>query len=256
MLLLLSPAKSLDFSPASPGLAATRPCLPADTAILARRARGLTKANLRSLMGISDDLARLNRDRFRAFDIRPKAEGLQAVLAFNGDVYLGLDARSLAPADLDWAQDHVRILSGLYGLLRPLDLIQPYRLEMGVRLKTRRGESLYDFWGPKLARLLNADTEGHEDPTVVNLASREYAAAVQRKALKRRVIDVRFLEDKDGQSRMLGFFAKKARGLMARWAIEHRIGSAEDLKGFDVAGYRFRPDASTASDWIFARPQP
>lgn len=256
MLLVLSPAKSLDFTPAPPDLSVTRPRFAGDAAILAKRARGLTKAGLRALMGISDDLAVLNRDRFKAFDTSPEAEGLQAALAFNGDVYQGLEARTLSAEELNWAQDHLRILSGLYGLLRPLDAIQPYRLEMGVRLKTRRGESLYDFWGTKIARQLREDGAGHADPTVVNLASQEYAQAIDRKALKRPLVEVRFLEEKDGEARMLGFFAKKARGLMARWAIRNRIEDAAALKAFDVAGYSHRPDRSTADSWVFARPQP
>ena len=256
MLLVLSPAKSLDFTPAPDAPGPTRPRFAADTAILARRARGLTKRDLRALMGISDDLATLNRDRFKAFDPAPDADGLQAALAFNGDVYLGLQARSLSPDDLTWAQDRLRILSGLYGVLRPLDAIQPYRLEMGVRLKTRRGESLYEFWGTKVARQLRQDTEGHADPSVINLASQEYAGAIDGKALKRPLIEIRFLEEKDGEARMLGFFAKKARGLMARWAVDHRAERAEDLKDFDAAGYSFRPDRSTAAVWTFVRPQP
>jgi len=256
MLFVLSPAKSLDFTPAPAGLPATAPRFPGDTAILAKRARGLTKRDLRALMDISDDLATLNRDRFRAFDTDPQADGLQAALAFNGDVYRGLEARSLDQEDLAWAQDRVRILSGLYGLLRPLDAIQPYRLEMGVRLKTRRGESLYDFWGTKIARRLREDGEGHADPTVINLASQEYAAAIDRKALKRPMVEIRFLEEKDGEARMLGFFAKTARGLMARWAIKARAERAEDLKAFDTAGYSYRPDRSSEEAWVFARPQP
>lgn len=256
MLLLISPAKSLDFSPPIAPLPASAPRLLADTATLATRARGLSKARLRAMMGISDALAALNRERFQSFDRSPDAGGLQAALAFNGEVYAGLEARSLSRADLDWAQDHLRILSGLYGVLRPLDRIQPYRLEMGVRLATRRGESLYDFWGPRIARLLKADAEGHADPTVVNLASHEYFAAVDRRALKRPIVSVRFIEEKDGEGRVLGFFAKKARGLMARWAILHRAEKATDLQAFDTAGYQFRPDASSDAEWIFARPQP
>ena len=256
MLLLISPAKSLDFTPPSEPLAATTPRLLADTATLATRAKGLSKAKLRAMMGISDALAALNRERFQTFDRSPDADGLQAALAFNGDVYLGLEARTLTSTDLEWAQDHLRILSGLYGLLRPLDRIQPYRLEMGVRLATRRGETLYDFWGPRIAKLLKADAEGHADPTIVNLASHEYFAAVDRKALKRPIVTIRFLEEKDGEGRVLGFFAKKARGLMARWAIQHRAEKATDLQAFDTAGYQFRRDASTDAEWIFARPQP
>ena len=256
MLLLISPAKSLDFTPPPAPLAVTAPRLLADTATLATRARGLSKAKLRAMMGISDSLAALNRERFQSFDRSAEAEGLQAVLAFNGEVYAGLEARSLSAADLDWAQDHLRILSGLYGVLRPLDQIQPYRLEMGVGLATRRGESLYDFWGPRIARLLKADAEGHADPTVVNLASHEYFAAVDRKALKRPIVSVRFIEEKDGEGRVLSFFAKKARGLMARWAIQHRVERATDLQACDAGGYQFRPDASSDAEWIFARPQP
>jgi cytoplasmic iron level regulating protein YaaA (DUF328/UPF0246 family) len=256
MLLLISPAKSLDFTPPVASLPASLPRLHPETIILAKRAKGLTKAKLRALMSISDSLAALNRERFQAFDRAPDAPGLQAALAFNGDVYLGLEARNMTPEDLAFAQEHLRILSGLYGLLRPLDRIQPYRLEMGVRLNTRRGADLYEFWGGRIAKLLRADSEGHPDPTVINLASQEYSAAVDRKALKRPLIDIRFLEQKDGQSRMLGFFAKRARGLMARWAIINRIDRAEDLKGFDVAGYRFDPAASTATEWAFCRPQP
>jgi cytoplasmic iron level regulating protein YaaA (DUF328/UPF0246 family) len=256
MLFVVSPAKSLDFTPPPIPQAATSPRLHADTLILAKRAKGLTKSNLRSLMSISDPLAALNRERFQAFDRSEDAPGLQAAIAFNGDVYAGLDARSLTAADMTWAQDHLRILSGLYGVLRPLDRIQPYRLEMGIRLGTRRGASLYDFWGSKLAKALAADTDGHVDPTVVNLASQEYFHAVDQKALKRPVMNVRFLEEKDGEAKMISFFAKKARGLMARWAILQRAEKAEDLKRFSEAGYGFRPAASTPGDWVFARAQP
>ena len=256
MLLVLSPAKSLDFTPPPRPLPQSRARLHADTVILARRAKGLTKANLRQLMSISDSLAALNRERFQAFDRSEDAPGLQAAIAFDGDVYAGLDARSLTEEDLAWAQGRLRILSGLYGVLRPLDAIQPYRLEMGVRLATRRGGSLYDFWGPRIARLLREDAQGQADPTVVNLASQEYFQAVDRKALKLPVIDVRFVEEKDGEARVLSFFAKKARGLMARWAIRRRVEAAEALKAFDEAGYRFDPAASGPTEWVFARAQP
>jgi cytoplasmic iron level regulating protein YaaA (DUF328/UPF0246 family) len=256
MLMVISPAKSLDFSPPPEGLASTEPRFGQDTAALARTARNLTRADLKRMMTISDALAKLNQERFRSFDLDPAAGTVQAALAFDGDVYQGLDARNLRPADLDWAQDHLRILSGLYGLLRPLDRIQPYRLEMGVRVKTRRGESLYDYWGDRIARQLRADAEGHADPTLVNLASQEYFGAVDRKALRLPVVEVRFLEEKDGEARVLSFFAKKARGMMARWAIEHRVERAEELKAFDAGGYRFAPAASSEAEWTFSRPQP
>ena len=255
MLFLLSPAKSLDFSPGPEGARTTRPRFAADTAELAAVARELSRADLRRLMGISEDLAELNHQRFQAFG-RRRGAGLQAAFAFAGDVYGGLDARSLDPEALDWAQDRIRILSGLYGLLRPLDRIEAYRLEMGTRLRTPRGVGLYAFWGDRIARALNADTRGHPDRTIINLASQEYFSAVDLAALKQPVISPRFVDEKDGEGRVLGLFAKRARGLMARWAIDNRIERCEDLKAFDVAGYRFDPAASSEDDWVFSRPQP
>lgn len=252
MLMILSPAKRLDFSDPATDVPATAHRMTDDVRSLSVTARRQTQADLRRLMGISADLARLNQARFKAFD-PDSEEGLQAALAFAGDVYQGLDARSLAPDDLTWAQDHLRILSGLYGLLRPLDRIQPYRLEMGTRLKTRRGSSLYDFWGDRISKTLNADAEGHADPTLVNLASQEYFGAVDARALNLPVITIHFREEKDGESRIISFFAKKARGSMARYAIENRIDHAEDLKAFDRDGYRFQAGQSTDSDWIFIR---
>lgn len=252
MLIVLSPAKRLDFTEADPALPASARRFREDTASLARTARARTVAELRQLMSISDDLARLNRERFQAFDAE-STDGVQAAFAFAGDVYEGLKARELDGPALDWAQDHLRILSGLYGLLRPLDRIQPYRLEMGTRLKTRRGSSLYDFWGDRIAKQLNADAEGQRDPTLVNLASQEYFGAVDARALKLPVTTPHFRESKDGESRIVSFFAKKARGGMARFAIDERIERAEDLKAFDRDGYRFDKAASTDTDWIFIR---
>ena len=255
MLFLLSPAKTLDFSPAPEALPATRAELSADTARLARVTRKLRPADLRRLMDISEPLAELNVKRFKAF--KPRAEvGVQAALAFAGDVYIGLKARELGPEDLAWAQDHLRILSGLYGVLRPLDRIQPYRLEMGTRLATERGESLYDFWGDRVSKALNRSARGQADRTVVNLASQEYFGAVDVKALKSPVVACQFLEEKDGEARIISFFAKAARGMMARYAIDNRIELAADLKGFDRAGYRYRSDLSDAGTWVFTRPQP
>ena len=250
--MILSPAKRLDFSDPATDVPATAHRMTDDVRSLSVTARRQTQADLRRLMGISADLAKLNQVRFKAFD-PDSEEGLQAALAFAGDVYQGLDARSLAADDLGWAQDHLRILSGLYGLLRPLDLIQPYRLEMGSRLKTRRGSSLYDFWGDRISKALNADAEGHADPTLVNLASQEYFGAVDAKALKLPVVNIHFREEKDGESRIISFFAKKARGTMARYAIENRIDRAEDLKAFDRDGYGFQASPSTENDWIFTR---
>jgi cytoplasmic iron level regulating protein YaaA (DUF328/UPF0246 family) len=255
MLIVLSPAKALDFAAAPVQAPLTTPELADDTAELSRTTRRLTVRDLKRLMSLSDNLAKLNRDRFQAFD--PASEdGLQAAFAFNGDVYMGLRARELDRKALGWAQDHVRILSGLYGVLRPLDAIQPYRLEMGTRLKTRRGESLYDFWGARLSETLDRALVGHKDRTVVNCASGEYFGAVDRKALKAPVVSCRFLEEKDGEARIISFYAKKARGLMARYAIDHRIQHAADLKGFDRDGYRFAPDLSSDEEFTFVRPQP
>jgi hypothetical protein len=255
MLIVLSPAKSLDFTPPPVDVAATRPSFRADTAELVEVARKLSRADLRRLMSISEKLADLNYERFQAFNLR-KDVGLQAVLAFAGDVYDGLDARSLDADALAWAQDHLRLLSGLYGVLRPLDRIQPYRLEMGIRLRTARGASLYDFWGDRIALALNAAAKGHADRTLVNLASAEYFGSVDARALKLPLVNVRFLEAKDGEAKIISFYAKKARGLMARYAVQHRLERSQDLKAFDTAGYRFDPAASTETDWVFVRPQP
>jgi cytoplasmic iron level regulating protein YaaA (DUF328/UPF0246 family) len=252
LLIVLSPAKRLDFTEADPALPASSRRFLEDTASLARTARARTVSELRQLMSISDDLARLNRERFQAF-APESTEGVQAAFAFAGDVYEGLKARELDAEGLAWAQDHLRILSGLYGVLRPLDRIQPYRLEMGIRLKTRRGSSLYDFWGDRISKCLNADAEGQADPTLVNLASQEYFGAVDARALKLPVVTPHFRESKNGESRIISFFAKKARGGMARFAIDERIERAEDLKAFDRDGYRFDKAGSTATDWIFIR---
>ncbi len=252
MLIVLSPAKRLDFTEADPALPASERRFRDDTASLSKTTKRQTRADLRRLMGISDDLAKLNAERFKAFDPE-SGDGVQAAFAFAGDVYEGLKARELDAAALGWAQDHLRILSGFYGLLRPLDRIQPYRLEMGTRLKTRRGSSLYDFWGDRISRQLNADAEGQADPTLVNLASQEYFGAVDARALKLPVVTPQFREEKDGESRIISFFAKKARGAMARFAIDERIERAEDLKAFDRDGYRFDKAASSEVEWIFIR---
>ena len=257
MIILLSPAKNLNFDPVADAPPATKPALLAHTAELAETTRALTKANIRSLMGVSEKLAALNHERFQGFRTRGRIEGAKAAaLAFNGDVYLGLDAGSLTPDDLAFAQDRVRILSGLYGVLRPLDAIQPYRLEMGSRLRTERGATLYDFWGDLIAREINKASKHSADRTIVNLASREYFTAVDPTCLKGRVVTPVFKEEKDGALRQLQFFAKRARGLMARWAIVHRIDDAEALKEFDTDGYRYRPDLSSENEWLFSRPQP
>lgn len=251
MLLVISPAKSMNFEDA-PRAPLTTPQMLDDIAALAPATRKLRVSDLKRLMGISDKLAELNRARFQAFD--PACEdGVQAAFAFNGDVYQGLQARTLDKAGLVYAQEHLRILSGLYGVLRPLDAIQPYRLEMGIRLKTRRGADLYRFWGARIAQALNAAAEGHEDPTVVNLASQEYFGSVDRKALTCPVVICHFKEVKDGEAKVISFHAKKARGLMARYAIDGKLQKAEGLKAFDLDRYMFRAELSTDQDWVFTR---
>ncbi len=256
MLIVLSPAKKLNFAPAPVAAPLTMPELTADTAELARTTRRLKRTDLKRLMSISDALAELNYQRFQAFD--PESEdGMQAVLAFDGDVYTGLNARTLDKKALAWAQDHVRILSGLYGLLRPLDAIQPYRLEMGARLKTRRGASLYDFWRKPIPEALNRAAEGQTDPTLINLASQEYFGSVQTEALGVPHLTCHFKEVRPGEApRALMLYAKTARGLMARFAIDHRIDRAEGLKAFDTGGYGFNAALSSPTDWVFTRLQP
>ena len=255
MLIVLSPAKALDFTAAPQSVGMTAPELSDHTAELARVAKKLRVIDLKRMMDLSDALAKVNRERFQAFQ-PDSEEGLQAAFAFNGDVYMGLKARELDRKALAWAQDRVRILSGLYGVLRPLDAIQPYRLEMGVRIKTKRGMSLYDFWGPQVSQTLDAALAGHKERTVVNCASQEYFGAVDREALKAPVVTCRFLEEKGGKARIMSFFAKRARGLMARFAIDNRIERADDLKSFNLDGYGFRPDLSAQTSWVFTRIQP
>ncbi|SNR37675.1 peroxide stress protein YaaA [Puniceibacterium sediminis] len=253
MLVVISPAKRLDW--AETALTTTEPAYQEDAVRLATTARNLTLGALKDLMGLSDDLARLNRDRFRTFAEEPEPEAVRpAAWAFAGDTYQGLDATSLDPDEIDWAQDHLRILSGLYGLLRPCDAIQPYRLEMGSRLKTRRGTSLYDYWRDTLANDLNAQGQALGTDVLVNCASQEYFGAVPRKALKLRLITPQFLEDKNGTPKMISFFAKRARGAMARYIITRRLDDPASLLDFDSGGYAYRPDLSTEEKPVFVRP--
>ncbi len=255
MLVVISPAKSLDMDPVD--VVATQPDFQEDAVRLSKTARNLTLTQLKGLMSISDDLARLNRDRFKAFEAEPAPQTTKAAaLAFNGDTYQGLEAKTLSQDDLGWAQDHLGILSGLYGLLRPLDAIQPYRLEMGSRLKTRRGKSLYDYWGDTIAKALNARAAEAETDTLINCASQEYFGAADRKALKLRVITPQFMEIKDGRPRIISFFAKRARGAMARYIVENRLTDPEDIKSFGSGGYAYDADLSDGNNWIFVRDYP
>lgn len=256
MLVVLSPAKNLDLTPAPGAPAPTAPRLAKEAAALAMLAKKASAKQLAQLMDISEKLAELNRARFQAFDPAAAPEtGHIAALTFAGDVYRGLDARSLAPADLRWAQDRLRILSGLYGLLRPLDAIQPYRLEMGTKLTNPKGKDLYAYWGDRLSKALDADLADHQHKTIVNLASDEYFSAVDRGALTARVVTPVFKEVKDGKARVLFLFAKRARGLMARWAVLNRLEDPAGLKDFNAEGYRF-VGAEDGERLVFSRPQP
>lgn len=254
MIVLLSPAKLMNFDD-QPAPDTTQPELMDRAAVLSKTTRNLTRSKIQQMMGLSDDLARLNYERFRVFDPDNRS-GKAAILTFAGDVYRGLNASDLAAEDLDWAQNNLRILSGLYGILRPMDRIQPYRLEMGTKIHTRKGETLYDYWGPDIAKTLNASLEASGSDTVLNLASNEYFKAVDKKTLRAKVIDVSFKEEKGGKSRPLFMFTKVARGLMARWIIENRITDPEKIVNFDVDGYRFDADASSETRLEFSRPQP
>ncbi|SPJ26840.1 peroxide stress protein YaaA [Falsiruegeria mediterranea] len=253
MLVVISPAKRLDW--AERDVTATEPAFQDDAIRLAKTARNLTLGDLQKLMDISPDLARLNRDRFKSFVEEPNADVTRpAALAFAGDTYQGLEAESLDADELAWAQDHLRILSGLYGVLRPLDRIQAYRLEMGSKLKTRRGKSLYDYWRDQLSKALNAQAEEVGTQVLVNCASQEYFGAVAPKALKLRVVTPVFMEDKAGTPKIVSFFAKKARGAMARYIIQHRLTDPQSILEFDTGGYAYRADLSTPEKPVFVRP--
>ncbi|MDE4133182.1 peroxide stress protein YaaA [Phaeobacter sp. QD34_3] len=252
MLVVVSPAKKLDW--AERGMEMTAPVFQEDAARLNAVARELTVADLMKLMHISEDLAKLNYDRFRSFEDAPASEALRpAALAFAGDTYQGLEAASLDDEEMTWAQDHFRILSGLYGVLRPMDGMQPYRLEMGSRLKNERGKNLYDYWGSQIAEALNAQAEETGSDILVNCASQEYFGAVDLKALKPKVITPVFMEMKNGTPKVVSFYAKRARGAMARYIIQHRLEDAESLTDFDTGGYAYQPDMSEPDKPVFLR---
>lgn len=256
MLAVVSPAKKLNFSQPAIAHGRSTPVFLKQADELAKVAKKLTRADLRQLMHLSENLADLNYDRFQRFTPSPAEEATkQAALAFAGDTYAGLDAASLDQNDMAFAQNNFRILSGLYGLLRPLDAIQPYRLEMGRKLKTRRGETIYAFWGDRIANQLDKQLVGHKHPVVINLASNEYIKAASTKALKARVINMVFKEQKGDDYKIIGLFAKQARGAMARYMIQHRIEDPEKLKSFAEDGYKHRPALSDDDNWVFTRKQ-
>ena len=255
VLFLLSPAKSLDYdTPLPAGLPHTLPAFVPDAQRLIAVLREKSPQEVAALMSISDPLAALNVARYAAWQPRfTAANARQAVMAFNGDVYEGLQAQSLSLEDLQWAQQHVAILSGLYGVLRPLDRMQPYRLEMGTRLATDAGANLYQFWGARIAEHLNQRLAADATPVVVNLASQEYFKSVDRKVLRARVIECVFEDHKAGQYKIISFYAKRARGLMARWAIQQRAATPRRLEEFDLEGYAFHPASSQPDRLVFRR---
>ncbi len=256
MLLVVSPAKSLDYeTPAATGNYTT-PDFMDQSELLINKLRQLSPAQLGSLMSISDKLAQLNTARYQAWSPQCSlTNAKQAALAFTGDVYVGLDAASLSEKQLQFAQKHLRILSGLYGILRPLDLMQAYRLEMGTKFSNPRGKDLYSFWGNLITEKLNETLAEQKSHTLVNLASNEYFKAIKPKQLQARVITPVFKDWKNGQYKIISFYAKKARGLMCRYAIDNSITQADKLKQFDYAGYLFNKDMSTDDKWIFIRDQ-
>lgn len=254
MILVLSPAKRLDYETPVAQKKFTQPRLLDESALLIKALRKLSPADVASLMSLSDPLAALNHARFADWQPPFSPQNARpAVLAFDGDVYDGLAATTLDTKAMDWLQDHVRILSGLYGLLRPLDLMQAYRLEMGTKLANARGKDLYAFWGERITDLLNADLHAGKATVLVNLASEEYFKSVRPQQLDVQVIQPVFEDWKDGRYKIISFFAKRARGLMARYAAEHRPRDVEALKRFDRDDYAFAPEASDETRWVFRR---
>lgn len=254
MLALISPAKTLDYETALPSSNFTQPRLLDQSEQLIEVCRELSASQLASLMSVSEKIAQLNVARFQdwqtEFDF---ANARQAIFAFKGDVYTGLDAYALNDSQLDFAQQHLRMLSGLYGLLRPLDLMMPYRLEMGTKLQNPRGSNLYEFWGKRITDLIQQDLQHTNSQILLNLASDEYYKAVKESALDAQIIKPVFLDQKNGKYKVISFYAKKARGLMARFVIEQQIQQVEDLKAFNSEGYYFDAENSNAKELVFKR---
>jgi cytoplasmic iron level regulating protein YaaA (DUF328/UPF0246 family) len=254
MLVVVSPAKNLDYETAPITHVHSQPELLTEAEKLIKVCKKLTPADLSSLMHISDKLAGLNVARFSSWSKPFTTDNAkQAVLAFNGDVYSGLDASSFSEADFDYAQSNLRILSGLYGLLKPLDLMQPYRLEMGTKLSNARGNNLYEFWGDRITAKLNTVLSEQADPILVNLASNEYFKSVKKKQLKGQLIEPVFKDQKNGQYKVISFFAKKARGLMTRFIIQNKVTTVAELIKFDGGGYQYHVAFSTPHQPVFTR---
>ncbi|MCB1666863.1 MAG: peroxide stress protein YaaA [Porticoccaceae bacterium] len=254
MLLVISPAKTLDYETQPTTQAHSTPDFLADSEELILKLRALSPPQISELMGISDKLGDLNFGRYLNWQLPfTMANAKQAVLAFKGDVYTGLQADQLSEVELQWAQQHLRILSGLYGVLRPLDLMQPYRLEMGIRFANNRGKNLYEFWGEKITQALNAQLKQQHSETLINLASNEYFKSVKTGSLNAEVITPVFKDWKGDKYKVISFFAKKARGLMCQYIIKNRIETAEAIKKFDLGGYQYNEAMSSAREWVFCR---
>ncbi|MEC5128262.1 peroxide stress protein YaaA [Verrucomicrobiales bacterium BCK34] len=254
MLAVISPAKTLDYESTLPSLRPTQPRLLDQSEALIKVLRKLSSSDLQALMGISEKLGDLNAERNQSWSVPFSSDNARAALfAFKGDVYTGFTLDEYASEDFSFAQKHLRILSGLYGVLRPLDLMQPYRLEMGTALQTSKGKNLYEFWGDQITKELNAAFKASGSNTLVNLASKEYFSAVTPGELKGDVITPNFKDLKNGSYKIISFYAKKARGMMCDYMIRNRIGNPEELKGFDRDGYSFNPTLSKGNDWIFTR---
>lgn len=257
MLIIISPAKTLDYETPVGTPKSSRPGYLKESAELIDILRDYSPDDLVELMGISHKLGELNHHRFHNWKTPfNKSNARQAIYAFKGDVYTGLEAENLNQGDLEFAQDHLRILSGLYGLLRPLDLMQPYRLEMGTKLSNDHGANLYEFWGDKLSKAVNKQLKSLDSEVLINLASNEYFKALPKESLKAEVITPVFKDLKNGKYKIVSFFAKKARGLMSAYIIKNKITDPEKIKRFKVAGYRFDKAQSTPKEWVFLRDEP
>ena len=253
MLMVISPAKTLDYSGESyPHF--TTPAALKQTQALAAQLRTYESHELSSLMKISDKLAELNFQRYQEFETPFTPDNArQALLVFKGDVYKGIQVEDYSEDDLTFAQQHLRILSGLYGLLRPLDLMQPYRLEMGTKLATDKGKNLYEFWGDRISNLLNEDLKKEDEPCLVNLASNEYFKSINQKKLKAKILNIAFKENKNGTYKIVAIYAKRARGLMVDYAVRNRITDPEALKAFDTEDYAYSEELSDDGTWTFCR---
>ncbi len=257
MIITLSPSKGQDFETPVSVKHITRPQMLEESLLLINELRKYKAGQIQESMAVSENIAKLNVDRYQSFSTPfTEKNARPALFAFKGGVYRGIPVEDYTQEDLDFAQDHLRMLSGLYGCLRPLDLIQPYRLEMKTRLKNPRGENLYQFWGDRLTDCLNAELKNHQEPTLINLASNEYFKAVKPKLLDGRLLNIAFKEEKNGKARIIAVFAKRARGMMADYIIRNRLEESEAIKAFDREGYRYSQQDSDDKQWVFVRPQP